>query len=129
MFKTLVSWLRKDAAREQPVVPDYSLVSRMAIATLYEEAYLTLQHYVEFSWDELQQPRPSFVAFQDQTLAVEDANNVFLKHYAHYLGLLRELDRCGIEPKPLSHDVKMIIEKLTSHDSSEKCGILLSTKL
>lgn len=128
MLKNLVSLLKKNALREEHVVPDYSQVSRTMIATLYEEAYTTLHYYVEFSWAELQQQRPGFVAFQDRALAIEAAHDVFLKHYAHYLGLLRELSRCDIEPKSLSRDVQRIIEKLKPHESFEKSGILLSAQ-
>ena len=47
-------------------------------------------------------------------------HDFFLKHYAHYLGLVRELDRCEIEPKPLHNSVRSIIEKFRPYYSFEK---------
>ena len=120
MIKNLFSFLSQDVFSTCPVVPDYSQVSSAAIVTLYDEAYATLHRYVEFSLDELQQRRPGFMAFTERAMAVQVAHDFFLKHYAHYLGLVRELDRCEIEPKPLHNSVRSIIEKFRPYYSFEK---------
>ena len=120
MIKNLISLLSQDAFSKCPVVPDYSQVSSTAIVALYDEAYATLHRYVEFSLDELHQRRPGFMAFTERAMAVQVAHDFFLKHYAHYLGLVRELDRCDIEPRPLRNSVRSIIDKFRSHYSFEK---------
>lgn len=127
-LKQLFSLFGFGRARQALTVPDYSQLSLLELTNLYEEVYSTLIRYVDFAWHELQQPRPFFVAFQDQALAVDTSHEIFIKHYGNYLGVLRELDRYDIQCKPLSQKVLSTIEKLTGNASTEKFGVLLSTK-
>ncbi len=128
VLKQLFSLFGFGRAREALTVPDYSQLSLAELTNLYDEVYSTLIRYVDFAWNELQQPRPFFAVFQDRALAVETSHDIFIKHYVNYLGVLRELDRCDIQRKPLSQKVLSIIEKLTGNASTEKRGVLLSTK-
>ena len=128
MLRNLTSYFGWGRSRESLVVPDYGQLSPEVLAILYEEVHATLIRYVDFSWEELQQPRPVFVAFHDRALAAEASHEVFLKHYGNYVGVVKELERCHLQPKPLSSKVCSVIERLTERTSTEECGVLLSTK-
>jgi len=128
VLRNLISYLGWGRSRDPLVVPDYGQLSPEVLAILYEEVHATLIRYVDFSWEELQQPRPVFVAFQDRTLAAEAAHEVFLKHYGNYVGVVKELKRCHLQPKPLSRKVCSVIERLTERTLVVECGVLLSTK-
>lgn len=128
VLRKLTSYFEWDRSPEPLVVPDYGQLSPEVLAILYEEVHATLIRYVDFSWEELQQPRPLFVAFQDRALSVEASHEVFLKHYGNYVGVVKELERCRIQPKPLSRKVCSVIETLTASASPKECGVLLSTK-
>jgi hypothetical protein len=129
VLKHLISLFGFSRARAALTVPDYSQLAPSKLAILYEEAHSTLMRYVDFAWNELQQPRPVFVAFQDRALAIETSHEIFLKHYGNYLGVVRELERCHLQRKPLSSNVVSAIKKVTGDASTEKSGVLLSTKL
>lgn len=128
VLKQLLSFLGFGRVREVLPVPDYSQLSPVELTNLYDEVCSTLIRYVDFAWGELQQPRPFFVVFQDRALAVETSHDLFLKHYGNYLGVLRELERCGIQSRPLSQKVLSAIEKLTADASTQERGVLLPTK-
>lgn len=113
VLKNLLSKFQLRLSPEPIEVVDYSQLPVSEIASRYDESYSTLQRYVDFAWEELQQPRPAFGAFQDRAMAVEISHNLFFKYYGDYLGVLKELGRCGIPAKSLSASVLVTIERLT----------------
>lgn len=113
VLKSLLSKFQLHSSQEQIVVADYSQLPVTEIASRYDESYSTLQRYVDFAWEELQQSRPTFGVFQDRAMAIEISHNLFFKYYGDYLGVLKELGRCGIHPKSLSASVLVTIERLT----------------
>ena len=113
VLKNLLSKFQLRLSPEPIEVVDYSQLPVSEIASRYDESYSTLQRYVDFAWEELQEPRTVFGVIQDHAMSVENSHKIFMKYYGDYLGLLRELDRCGIHSKSLSHAVVSTIEKIT----------------
>lgn len=114
VLKNLLSKFRLRTPPERVVVTDYSQLSVAEIATLYDESYSTLQRYVDYAWEDLQTPRQAFGAFQEHALSVEISHKLFIKYYGDYLGLVRELRRCGIHQKSLSPAVEKTISRIAS---------------
>ena len=112
VLKNLLSKFRLRTSPERVVVTDYSQLSVAEVATLYDESYSTLQRYVDFAWEDLQAPRPAFGAFQEHALSIEISHKLFIKYYGDYLGLVRELNRCGIHQRSLSPAVEKTIHKV-----------------
>lgn len=113
VIKNLLSKFRLRSSDHRIVVVDYSQLSVAEVASRYEESHATLQRYVDFAWEELQKPRPTFGALQEQAMSVDISHKLFMKYYGDYLGLLKELDRCGIHRKSLSPAVERTIDKLS----------------
>jgi hypothetical protein len=113
VLKNLLSKFQGTSSQKKIVIADYSELPASEIAARYDESYSTLTRYVEFAWEALQQPKPTFGVLQDRALAVEISHNLFFKYYGDYLGTLKELERSGIHPKSLSASVLVTIEQLT----------------
>lgn len=119
VLKSFFSLLKNRAATNAVMAENFSGLPSDAIADLYEDSYLKIHRYVDFAWQDLQQPRPKFAMFQQHAMTVEAAHQTLLTYYGEYLGLLKELDRCGIRPKALSPLVSATLEKMNLPQASK----------
>ncbi len=112
MLKNLLSKFRLRSSLEQVAVTDFSHLSAADVVSRYDESCATLQRYVDFAWEELQKTRPPFGALHDEAMSIEISHKLFMKYYGDYLGLVKELERCGVHQKSLSPRVEGIIERV-----------------